>query len=101
MAALAIADEAGVEVVARSAWTSAIIVAVDLVALAAGRRAGAVAGGAVGGSEVVGVHLVQGAVRSALEAGVAGSTFSVGFAQRSAWGSTDVALFAVLNFRRN
>ncbi len=58
MAAFAITDEAGVEVVTLGTRTSAIIVAVDLVALAAGRRVGTVTGGAVGGSEVDGMHLV-------------------------------------------
>ncbi len=44
MTGLAVADEPGVEVVTRGAWSSAIIVTIDLVALAAGRRAVAMAG---------------------------------------------------------
>ena len=54
----------------------AVIMAICLMALAASRSLIAVADGAVAGSKVIGVGLVQQTVRSVLEAGVTGGTFT-------------------------
>jgi hypothetical protein len=54
-----------------------------------------VTGGAISSSEIIGVCLVQGTARATLEAGVAVFALSERLTQRPAWGSTDVAGFAV------
>ncbi len=71
MASLAVIDKCGMEVMPRSCRTVAEIVPVYLVAFITGRSFWSMAGCAVCRAEIVGVHLMQSAARSALEAGVA------------------------------
>ena len=92
--ALTIGNEPGVEVVALGARPIAVIMAVNRMALVAGRGVSAVAGIAVCGPEVVSVHLVQRAARSALEAGMAGTAFAERFPQRATRYAVGVAGFA-------
>ena len=76
MAALTVIDEAGMEIVPLGARSITVVMAVDLMALVAGRGVVAMTDGAVAGPKVVGMLLVQRAARSVLEAGMTGGAFT-------------------------
>ncbi len=93
MAALTVVDEAVMEGVPGAATVTEVM-AILLMALAAGRGVGTVTGVAVIGPEGICMLLVERAVRSVLEAGVAGGAFTIGFAQRATGDPGDVTQLA-------
>ncbi len=96
MAALAVVDEAVMELVTAAAAVAEVM-AVLLVTLVAGRGLVAMAGIAVCRAKGCGMLLVKRTHRPTLEAGVTGGALPEGFAQRPAGNAGDMAAFAVVD----